>query len=275
MYHLCLSREVRSGRHPYHQWTTQRYQGCAFGQDTTWEDTSNTCSLDCHYPPDKCNAPRPQFFSKGCVSSTDSGTGMDCQLFGLGSKAGPHIGPNIGGSFGTQKAGYFFRAPARAPATFFRATIFRREISQKPKNQKLVLLRTLLSNMYSAPPLPKGKLPRLPRPRVANYMSPIVGQTHGAPGSPHPPVSPLSRSALHCKCVAGQPRLRSWSRSRSLLVSLTRVVVRVMVSSRFLLYSQCQLRVRGKDIINHQQVGWWSRSTSFLALAPFRLLGGL
>ena len=93
--------------------------------------------LSSHYPPGKCNAPRPQFFSTGCVSSTDSGTDTDYQLFGLGSKAGPHIGPDIGGSFGTQKAGYFFRTAARAPATFCRATIFRRETSQKPKKTKI------------------------------------------------------------------------------------------------------------------------------------------
>ena len=41
--------------------------------------------------------------------------------------------------------------------------------------------------MYIAPPLLKEKLPRLPRPRVANHKSPIAGLTHGAPGSPPPP----------------------------------------------------------------------------------------
>ena len=40
--------------------------------------------------------------------------------------------------------------------------------------------------MYIAPPLLKEKLPRLPRPRVANHKSPIAGLTHGAPGSPPP-----------------------------------------------------------------------------------------
>ena len=43
-----------------------------------------TPSMECHYPPDKCNAPRFQFFSGVCVSSTDSGTDTNCQLFRLG-----------------------------------------------------------------------------------------------------------------------------------------------------------------------------------------------
>ena len=41
--------------------------------------------------------------------------------------------------------------------------------------------------MYIAPPLLKEKVPRLPRPRVANHKYPIAGPTHGAPGSPPSP----------------------------------------------------------------------------------------
>ena len=39
--------------------------------------------------------------------------------------------------------------------------------------------------MYVAPALPKGKLPRLPRPCVANHMS---------------PVGPVGRLGLHREC---------------------------------------------------------------------------
>ena len=46
----------------------------------------------------------------------------------------------------------------------------------------------------NAPPLLKEKLPRLPRPAVANHRVPTLDPTHGAPGSPppHPPFSPVS-----------------------------------------------------------------------------------
>ena len=44
--------------------------------------------------------------------------------------------------------------------------------------------------MYKAPPLPNKKLPRSPRPHVANHMSLIVGLTHGAPSSPCPAPPP-------------------------------------------------------------------------------------
>ena len=57
--------------------------------------------------------------------------------------------------------------------------------------------------MYKAPPLPKGKLPRLPRPRVANHMSPIVGQTQGAPGPP-PPYGALWVCTLRQASVQAQ-----------------------------------------------------------------------
>ena len=42
--------------------------------------------------------------------------------------------------------------------------------------------------MYNAPPLLKEKLPRLPLAGVANHKPPILGLTHGAPGSPLPCV---------------------------------------------------------------------------------------
>ena len=44
--------------------------------------------------------------------------------------------------------------------------------------------------MYTAPPLLKEKLPRLPWPGLANHKPPILGLTHGAPGSPPPPAPP-------------------------------------------------------------------------------------
>ena len=80
-------------------------------------------TTECHYPADKCNAARPQIVSGGYVSSVDSGSDTDSQLFSVGSKAGPDIGPDIRGCFGSQKTRYFFRAPATAPATFFSASI--------------------------------------------------------------------------------------------------------------------------------------------------------
>ena len=46
--------------------------------------------------------------------------------------------------------------------------------------------------MYTAPPLLKEKLLRLPWPGVANHKPPILGLTHGAPGSPPPPAPPPS-----------------------------------------------------------------------------------
>ena len=49
--------------------------------------------------------------------------------------------------------------------------------------------------MYVAPPLLKEKLPRLPRPRVANHKSPIAGVTHGAPGSPPPSTHKMDSGA--------------------------------------------------------------------------------
>ena len=42
--------------------------------------------------------------------------------------------------------------------------------------------------VYTAPPLLKEKLPRLPWPGVANHKPPILGLTQGAPGSPPPPA---------------------------------------------------------------------------------------
>ena len=44
--------------------------------------------------------------------------------------------------------------------------------------------------MYTALPLLKEKVPRLPWPGVANHKPPILGLTHGAPGSPPPPAPP-------------------------------------------------------------------------------------
>ena len=49
--------------------------------------------------------------------------------------------------------------------------------------------------MYTAPPLVKEKLPRLPWPGVANHKPPIPGLTHGAPGSPPLPAPPTPRLA--------------------------------------------------------------------------------
>ena len=38
--------------------------------------------------------------------------------------------------------------------------------------------------LYNAPPLLKEKLPRLPRPAVANHRVPMPDTTHRAPGLP-------------------------------------------------------------------------------------------
>ena len=60
--------------------------------------------------------------------------------------------------------------------------------------------------MYIAPPLPKGKLPQLPRPRETNHKSTRSGLTHGALGSltslppftfpPHPAAAAARRPPL-------------------------------------------------------------------------------
>ena len=47
------------------------------------------------------------------------------------------------------------------------------------------------SNMCSAMPHAKRKVPRLPGPCMANHMSPIVGHNNGARGPPPPGLSPI------------------------------------------------------------------------------------
>ena len=68
--------------------------------------------------------------------------------------------------------------------------------------------------MYIAPPLPKGKLPQLPRPREANHKSTRPGLTHGALGSltslrPFNFTSVLPFLLPRCRC---HPLSTSWAR---------------------------------------------------------------
>ena len=68
--------------------------------------------------------------------------------------------------------------------------------------------------MYIAPPLPKGKLPQLPRPRETNHKSTRPGLTHGALGS-LTSLPPFNFPSLlpflfpRCRC---RPMSPSWAR---------------------------------------------------------------
>ena len=75
-----------------------------------------------------------------------------------------------------------------------------------------------------------------------------------------PPVSPVSRLALHREC-------RWWAAVTAtpfgspLMVSImVKVNSTVLVSSPFLLYSRCHLCVCGEEITVTQQVGCWSKT---------------
>ena len=91
--------------------------------------------------------------------------------------------------------------------------------------------------MYTAPPLLKEKLPRLPWPGVADHKPPILGLTHGAPGSPYPQPHPHPP------------------------ISLVSPPSRTSQSTMFLaLLFKCRLRVFQKKITLTQEMGYWGRT---------------
>ena len=141
----------------------------------------------------------------------------------------------IGGCIGSKEASFSGILPG-CQLLSSRQEFFDPKLHQNQKTKKKLLFWTLLSNVYNSPPLPKRKLPRLPRPRVAKHMFAVVGKTHGAPGSPHPPTPGPARLARYTSIanVVGQPRSRS-HRSGSLIKVMVNGTV--MASSQLVLYS--------------------------------------
>ena len=96
-----------------------------------------TPSIECHYPPDKCNAPGPQFLSGVCVSSTDSGTDTDYTFLVWGPKLAHTSDSTSGAPLGRKNQAIFSSLPLGYRLLTSRQPFFDAKFHKKRKTKKI------------------------------------------------------------------------------------------------------------------------------------------